>query len=177
MKIIHLDSIDSTSKEVFRLLGNGESNILVVSDEQTNGYGTNNRNWHSSLGNLFMSFDVNFDKEPIELLSYITCCSLHKTISKYINSKKLQIKHPNDILYGEKKLSGIIIESYTNNLYIIGIGVNFIISPIEKSICLSEIINDIPTKDEFINNFITFLKENLVSDTKKLKHYYYNFSL
>lgn len=177
MKIIHLDSIDSTSKEVFRLLGNGESNILVVSDEQTDGYGTNNRHWNSPLGNLYMSFDVNFDKKPIELLSYITCCSLHKTISNYINSKKLKIKHPNDILYGEKKLSGIIIESYSNNLYVIGIGVNFTISPIEQSICLAEITDNIPTKDEFINNFISFFQESLVSDITKLKHYYYNFSL
>ena len=55
-----------------------------------------------------------------------------------VDLSKLEIKKPNDILYANKKLAGILVELKAD-LLVIGIGINLEIAPIPDSICLKEI--------------------------------------
>jgi BirA family biotin operon repressor/biotin-[acetyl-CoA-carboxylase] ligase len=70
------------------------------------------------------------DKLQYEVLKIIL--NLFVIITKKNNFK---IKKPNDILIGDKKVCGILIESFVNNnklFAIIGVGVNLIKNPILK---------------------------------------------
>jgi BirA family biotin operon repressor/biotin-[acetyl-CoA-carboxylase] ligase len=54
---------------------------------------------------------------------------------KITKKNNFKIKKPNDILIGDKKVCGILIESFVNNnklFAIIGVGINFIKNPILK---------------------------------------------
>ena len=115
MKIISLKTIDSTSLELKRLLDNrvklGSDSILVIADTQTNGYGTHNRIWESPKGNIYLSFNLKYER--YEHLSYFISYALFETIKFHISKKhNIHIKWPNDIMVDSLKIAGILIEYY-----------------------------------------------------------------
>jgi len=168
MKIISLTIIDSTSMELRRLLSSiksiESSEFLIIADSQTNGYGTHNRTWESPLGNLYMSYNMKYNKP--EHLSYFISYSLFETISTFINnSKNIRIKWPNDILFNGLKVAGILIESFDDQ-YVVGIGVNLNIAPLKSSIAIRDIIKS-ETQIER-NKFIAIFMQNLEKNKEKI---------
>jgi BirA family biotin operon repressor/biotin-[acetyl-CoA-carboxylase] ligase len=77
-----------------------------------------------------------------------------KVMSKYIEKKKLVIKYPNDILIKEKKISGILVESFKfqKKIYVIlGIGINLIKNPSLKTYKTTNIYREIGKKIDFFD--------------------------
>jgi BirA family biotin operon repressor/biotin-[acetyl-CoA-carboxylase] ligase len=131
-QVLNYTELNSTNSEAEQLILNGEitSQALIVADYQTNGRGTGKNIWQSEAGkNLLFSWII----FPA-FLSVNMHFQLSKAVSLAItdflmdHSIAAQIKWPNDILYEDKKIAGILIENSlvgtTFKHSIIGIGLN-----------------------------------------------------
>lgn len=130
--VIYFKEIDSTQCEIWRLIQNGNTpnGTLVFADIQTKGKGTHGRIWHTDekgdiAFSLFIKMDCNIRK-----LEGITI-EIAKIINQIIEEQydiKLQIKEPNDIVYKDKKIGGILTEtkiiSENVKYLVVGIGIN-----------------------------------------------------
>lgn len=130
--LIHLESVTSTMSEIKKYL-DGENNICMIADLQTEGVGRRGNKWVSPKGNIYISFLFKYDLsiEQHFLLSAVTVNSIASLISRYVK-EKINIKWPNDILINNNKIAGIMTEivELNNIKYIlIGAGINVSSSP------------------------------------------------
>ena len=136
-KIINLLQVDSTNNEAQRHLKkeNFLTPLWIVAEKQTGGKGRGEKKWVSNKGNLFASLilPISFNIKNLPILSCVASLATFECIKFFTKSDSfLKIKWPNDILFKDSKLSGILIEnSLTNDLNysIIGIGINVNSSP------------------------------------------------
>lgn len=130
-KIVYLHEVDSTNKYALnnsQQFGNGS---IIITDKQTNGRGRLNRKWESPEGkNLYLSIllkDPPFLPADSPSLNIMISLALAITFEKF-GTAKPTIKWPNDILFDNKKIAGILIEGQFNekkiNKLAIGIGIN-----------------------------------------------------
>ena len=132
--IFYFDIVDSTNDEAKKLVENFNVNSgLVISDCQNKGRGRFGNTWISMKGNFMGSvfFPVK-NYQNIEKLQYSVLKILLKIFSKIVKKKIFTVKEPNDILVKKKKVSGIVIESFTSKkklFAVIGIGINFLKNP------------------------------------------------
>lgn len=129
---IFFNEIDSTQDEIWRRIENNKikNGCLVIADIQTKGKGTHGRIWHTDEAkNIAFSFyiETNCSSERLEgLTTEIAEILLEVFKEKY--DIKLNIKMPNDIVYNNKKLGGILTESKMISekvrFLVIGIGLN-----------------------------------------------------
>jgi BirA family biotin operon repressor/biotin-[acetyl-CoA-carboxylase] ligase len=133
MKLIKLDAIDSTNSFIKELALKGQIDNLtaVISKFQSKGRGRNNNIWLDKPSNnlnfsLFKEFK-NFKIDDKFFLNIISSVSVFSLLKKY-DLKNLSVKWPNDIMTGNKKISGILIENNIRgqfiNQSIIGVGIN-----------------------------------------------------
>ena len=136
--IIWLDSTDSTNEEARRHILSLDNLSVVSALEQTSGRGQRGNSWHSDTGkNLTFSIvlkhpsDSSGDYSPLTahsqtLISELTAVSVREYLATL--GIEASVKWPNDIIAGDKKICGILIEhSVRGNLLshsIIGIGLN-----------------------------------------------------
>lgn len=133
MNIIKLDAIPSTNDYLKELLTFQQlENFSVVSAEsQTQGKGQRGAVWVSQRGtNLTFSVlikDLLFAVEDIFSLNIAVTLAIAKALER-CNIPDVKIKWPNDILSGNKKIGGILIENVFKShgaIYsIVGIGIN-----------------------------------------------------
>ena len=135
--VILFKTIDSTNNEAQRIIENRniDSPIWIISESQKNGRGRSNNLWISKKGNFFGTLitPIEWDLNILPILSCVVALSVHESILNFCtNRENLKIKWPNDILFQDKKISGILIEnqiSKKEKFSIIGIGVNINSSP------------------------------------------------
>ena len=129
---IYYEQIDSTQTEIYRLIkANSITNgTLVMADIQTKGVGTHGRVWHTDeAGNIAFSFYIKTDCN-IKKLNGLTLeiANIIVQIFKEKYNINLQIKEPNDIIFNNKKLGGILTEtkivSEVVKYIVVGIGIN-----------------------------------------------------
>ena len=131
-EIIHLSNIDSTNNFAAKLLSENlcQNGAVIMADVQTEGKGQRGNIWLSESGkNLLSSFVFKPDNLSVEnqiAITWATSLSLLETLRKF--NIEAQIKWPNDILVGGKKIAGILIENQLQgtriSCSIIGIGLN-----------------------------------------------------
>lgn len=90
---------------------------MVVADEQDEGRGRRGRTWVSSPGGLYASLLVPSDP----LLSLRAGIAVATALAAF--GIEARLKWPNDVLVGERKIAGILIETVGDRA-IVGIGVN-----------------------------------------------------
>ena len=131
--VIHLKEVDSTNDYLKRNPDLWNKNYFTVyTTHQTQGRGRNSRTWFSNPGDdLAFSF-IFLSKNKI---NHLPCISLYvgwaviKCLSEIIKDR-LELKWPNDIIYKNKKLCGILCEridsnkTNSENTLIIGVGIN-----------------------------------------------------
>lgn len=145
IKILHFDEINSTNVFLYDKISenNDISDMVVVAAHQTAGRGMDKNRWESEAGkNLLFSIalNVNFlEAENQFKISQAVSVAIVETLSQFVDDKRLFIKWPNDIYFGDKKLAGMLIQNTIEGrmmgVSIIGIGLN--VNQIEFS-------NDIP---------------------------------
>ena len=132
MKLIKLDAIDSTNNFLKELAREQltQNFTVVTAETQTNGKGQMGAQWSSEHGkNIIMSIltkDFLFNVDDIFDLNIITSLSVIEALEEY-SIPDLSIKWPNDIMSGNKKIGGILIENIIKNdcIYsIVGLGLN-----------------------------------------------------
>ena len=133
LKVILLESVDSTNNEAKRMLANGCTNsALIVANEQTSGRGRLGRSFYSPKNTgIYMSLLLHTDQRLSDAVCVTTAASV--AVVKAIESVtdlKPEIKWVNDVYIGGQKVCGILTEAIsdfetgTARSVIIGIGIN-----------------------------------------------------
>lgn len=167
IKIIYVNEISSTQDKVIEYLRNDYySSLLLVAKTQTKGRGRKQDDWVSPKGGFWATLGVkvrlSLNKSQLALFHYFTATLIRRVIEIEYDVI-VQIKWPNDIIYKNKKLAGILIDyivSAQDNYILIGMGVNLNNSSDEMPDNLREIavsIKDILQKTVSIENFATRL--------------------
>ena len=121
------DTISSTNDYLLRKEKNKNKDIKIcIAEEQTKGRGRRGKSWISpKYKNIYFSLNSYLKKEDLSGLSIAVALSVSKVLTK-INVMSL-IKWPNDLLVGNKKICGILIETAKVGeltKVVIGIGIN-----------------------------------------------------
>ena len=133
MHIVKLDATDSTNQYLKELMFSRELEdfTIVITDKQLNGRGQMGAKWEAEPGkNLTLSIlkkNKNLDISDQFLLNICTSLALIETL-KGLSIPDLTVKWPNDILSGNLKICGILIENVLSGnqiqASILGIGLN-----------------------------------------------------
>lgn len=167
----HFPSVSSTNtwaKEHIALLSQ-EKTTLITADEQTAGRGTFNRKWVSpSKKNIYATFCLLW-KGDFSLVQNIPQLMALATIQVMENQDiKGQLKWPNDVLIGEKKVAGILTETkpHSNGTMLI-LGIGFNVNATEED--LKQVVEPkhLPTS-LYIETGKTFELEELLSQLSEL---------
>lgn len=126
---IDLESCASTNDEAARYARAGASHgTLVIAERQEAGRGREGRAWASPSGGLYFSAIMRpplplADVPPITLAIGIAVCDAARAFGA-----QAALKWPNDVLIGDKKLAGVLVETQSQggrlDSVIVGIGVN-----------------------------------------------------
>lgn len=124
---------DSTNAEIRRLAATAQlpHGYCLITDFQTNGHGQANNRWESERGkNLLFSVLLHPTSIPPHaqfVVTEIVTQAILKALQPEI-ADEIEIKWPNDIYVGDRKICGILIEnSLCGTVFadsIIGIGIN-----------------------------------------------------
>lgn len=129
------DRLDSTNTHLMALAQAGAAHKSVVAAEQQSaGRGRRGRTWHAQLGRgLTFSLLWRFQRPLTALsgLSLVVGLALARCLGAL--GVEARVKWPNDVLLGEGKLAGILIETQGDVLSgataVIGIGLNLAATP------------------------------------------------
>ncbi|MGE0754562.1 MAG: biotin--[acetyl-CoA-carboxylase] ligase [Alphaproteobacteria bacterium] len=167
--LLSFETLDSTNEEAKRLAAAGGGHGAVIwAKQQTKGKGRMGRSWVSDEGNLFVSVLLQPEKPLSEAsqLSFVAAVAMMESIEDMLpEGKQLRSKWPNDILVGDKKLGGILLESLQvpdgGKWVIVGVGINIESHPKKTefpSTCLKkagvELISAKIILSRFIHHFI-----------------------
>lgn len=102
---------------------------LILADNQMGGRGQHNRTW-KAIPNENLTFSLILEpsgKAPLAILT-LACALAIVDVCGEKTKHELSLKWPNDVLFKEKKLSGLLTEAIFNGTkldrVIIGIGIN-----------------------------------------------------
>jgi len=127
--ILRFESLPSTNTELARRASDGaEEGMSIVADEQTAGRGRLQRTWSSPKGaGLYFSIllrpAIAQDRWP--LITFMASLAVGDALHEA--GVQTDIKWPNDLLSGERKICGILaetVETPAGRAVIVGIGIN-----------------------------------------------------
>lgn len=134
-----LPQIDSTNSELMRRAKAGDqSPILLVAEHQSGGRGRMGRHWHSAgagtpgqaLGSLTFSIGLPFNPLDWSGLSLAVGVSVADSLDpgrRLDHGTGLGLKWPNDLLWQQRKLAGVLIETALmgpQRYAVVGVGLN-----------------------------------------------------
>lgn len=134
------ETIDSTNDRARELAAAGETDVVVLADEQTGGRGRLEREWASPSGGIWMSVLLRPTLPPARtpLLTLAAAVSVARAMREV--GVDAHIKWPNDVLVpdedaarGGAKLAGVLTEMEGEadrvNWLIVGMGINANVDP------------------------------------------------
>ena len=133
LKVEVVEQIDSTNSRLLDQLRLGDAPSVLCAEYQTGGRGRRGREWAAAPGgSLIFSLSWRFERPVGELggLSLATGLALVRALSRH-SGHALQLKWPNDILAGFRKLAGVLVEIQGEasgpSAAVIGVGVNLLL--------------------------------------------------
>ena len=186
-KVIHIDETDSTNRWLRRSQGTNESSrenslrtvpneLCVVAEYQTAGKGCGTNSWESERGkNLTFSLLIHPEGIPANgqfRISEVVSVALCRTLESYI-SDKVEIKWPNDIYVGDRKICGILIENRLQGSLIkdsiIGIGLNVnqttFVSKAPNPVSLQQLLGHEVDRETLLGEFLKTLGAAMRDET------------
>lgn len=177
-KIYYQTEVDSTNQWARSMASQGEvEGAVFIAETQTSGKGRLGRSWVSTPGmGLWVSLILRPRISPAELavITVITAVAAAQAI-KTISGIQVQIKWPNDLVYQDRKLGGILAELNGEmdrvHYLILGIGINvnhetgdFPDELAKKATSLRMILggDEIPRK-ELLGEFLRMFEESYFS--------------
>jgi BirA family biotin operon repressor/biotin-[acetyl-CoA-carboxylase] ligase len=130
-RIFHFFKTDSTNRVALELGHGGEpEGAVVLAEEQTAGRGRVGRKWHSErAAGIYVTLLLRPKLAPVQapLLTMMAGLSAHAAVQA-LTGLEVDLKWPNDLLVGGKKLGGILTEMHAEpaqvRFLIVGIGLN-----------------------------------------------------
>ncbi|MBF0449082.1 MAG: biotin--[acetyl-CoA-carboxylase] ligase, partial [Magnetococcales bacterium] len=158
-KIHFFETLDSTNVQAGILARAGAlDGTVVVADHQSQGKGRLGRSWDSPSGlNLYFSLILrpNIYPRHAAQLTLLTGLALAEVVQA-VGGQTVQIKWPNDLLLGGKKLAGILtemaVEADRIQFVVVGVGVNLNASVSDLSPELAQIA---ATLSDFLSDDLT----------------------
>ncbi|WP_181692897.1 biotin--[acetyl-CoA-carboxylase] ligase [Natronomonas sp. LN261] len=127
-EIEYHDSIGSTNDRARELAVAGESGVAVLADEQTGARGRLDREWASPSGGIWLSLVCRPDVPPAQAPIYTLAAAAATADALDGIGVDAEIKWPNDVLVGGRKLVGILTEMAGEAdrvaWIVVGIGIN-----------------------------------------------------
>jgi BirA family biotin operon repressor/biotin-[acetyl-CoA-carboxylase] ligase len=130
-RLIVLESTDSTNDEMCRLAASGApAGTAVVADRQTAGRGRRGRFWHSSPGlGLYVSVLLRPRQEVRQLTRWTLAAGVAACEAcREGVDRPVQIEWPNDLVWENRKLGGLLIETRSQGPagaeVVVGLGIN-----------------------------------------------------
>lgn len=173
MNIIKLNATESTNTFLKELSRHKELDnfTVVVADIQSKGRGQMGASWNSDDGkNLTFSILIKFNDFEIMnqfYLSKVVSLAIYQCLVSVLNVK-LAIKWPNDIMAGQSKIAGILIENSVKQSKItqsiVGIGLNVnqeIFENLPYATSINIISNQKYDLDLLLNKIIEEIKGNI----------------
>jgi BirA family biotin operon repressor/biotin-[acetyl-CoA-carboxylase] ligase len=129
-EIHHYGEVSSTQEEARRLAAEGaKEGTVVIAEVQTRGKGRRGREWHSPVGGVYMSVILRPQISPARapLLTLLAGVAVAKALRR-LYGLKAELKWPNDVMVGDRKICGILTEMAAEteaiDYCIVGIGIN-----------------------------------------------------
>ena len=138
----YFDTIDSTQNQALKMADDTSHNgSIIVASKQTGGKGRAGRKWISPKGGIWISIILQpkFDISITTLFPIASALALSIAIEKTFSIKP-ELKWPNDLTLGGKKVAGMLVdvslESNRIENLVLGVGINFDVNvkQIEKSL-------------------------------------------
>jgi biotin-[acetyl-CoA-carboxylase] ligase BirA-like protein len=179
-EIHHFNAVTSTNDVAKKLAAKGaKEGAVVVSERQTLGRGRLGREWASPQGGMWFSMVLRPKVAPknASKLTFVAAVAVARVIRRIFNLGA-EIKWPNDILIGGKKVCGILTETSTKgnalDFVVVGIGVNANVSldsfPEELRDSVTsfkeELLEEI-NREEFLRALLEELERYYVMFTRK----------
>lgn len=130
LKILHYKRLQSTNTAAYQLAQQGAPEwTIVVADVQTKGRGRGRNKWKSPKGGLWFSIILRpkVSGPRLPLLQFLAAV-VTRTALEDATGLDVKLKWPNDLVLGNFKLGGILIDSKTQgarvSFAILGIGLN-----------------------------------------------------
>jgi BirA family biotin operon repressor/biotin-[acetyl-CoA-carboxylase] ligase len=177
-QIIRYESLPSTNTEAVRLAAQGAAEgLCVVADEQTAGRGRLQRTWVSPKGAGLYFSTLLRPTIPVDrwsLITFMTALAVNDALRAACDLET-DIKWPNDLLAGERKICGILaeaIETEKGRAVVVGIGVNltkeaFPPTLVEVAISVEEVTTKPPEREVLLtallqafSSWYSMLQEN-----------------
>ena len=167
---IYVEKIDSTNtqakKAAFDEEALNEHMILFLADEQTAGRGRGQNTWsHSQAGaQLLSTWSFMIDEPAQPTLSPQVGLALYRAAQATWPFLDWNIKAPNDLFVGRKKIAGLLLETVAqgaDHRLLIGLGLNVISAPQDVEIATS-LVDELPNETPLLaEDWIAFLERLL----------------
>jgi BirA family biotin operon repressor/biotin-[acetyl-CoA-carboxylase] ligase len=170
MKILEFEKLKSTQKKAKEIAKNSKPWTVVLSKEQTGGYGRKGNFWYSPRGGLYFSVILPKTKiEDLQILTILAAFCVAKILKEDFNLEPF-IKLPNDVYVNGKKICGILTENIIFGKEvrnsIIGIGLNTNIDQFPED--LKKIVTSVKIElnkkvenEEILKKILNEIKEKL----------------
>ena len=124
-------ALESTNDKALELLEAGApEGTLVLAEEQSRGRGRRDRSWHSPAGVSLYASLILRPRLPATLLPVVSltaAAGVARALEEWGGLRGVAIKWPNDLLFGERKLGGILAEARGGSgsaALVVGVGLN-----------------------------------------------------
>lgn len=124
--VLHFDAVESTNETAKQLLESDvEEGLVVWADRQVAGRGRHGRAWASPPGGLYVSAVLSPREADAWVLGLLMGMPVVRALRHF--GVFAGLKYPNDVVYQERKIAGILSDGvHRNDRYfvIVGVGVN-----------------------------------------------------
>ena len=135
LQLTILDVVDSTNSALQRLPAKQQHAHAILAESQSKGRGRRTRQWFSPPEcNIYLSFGWQFAnaRQGLSIIPLVTAVCVCRALSR-AGLEGHGIKWPNDVLVGDQKLAGILVEMQAvaggPATAVIGLGVNVNMPP------------------------------------------------
>ncbi len=186
-KAFYLPSCHSTNELASVLMSKRQpvNGTVIYTDYQTKGKGQRGNSWESAKAkNILISIilETSFvQASDFFHLTMITSLAIYDLLAEYINVE-LKIKWPNDLMFEDKKIGGILIENYIKQdiieWCIVGVGLNVNQTRFHEknAISLANICGQTFDRDELIALLLEKVEDKYFAlkrgESKALRHAY-----
>ena len=160
-KVLRFESLPSTNTELARRASEGAAEgLAIVADEQTAGRGRLQRAWSSPKGaGLYFSILLRptIPQNYWPLITFMAALAVGDALREAAGVRT-DIKWPNDLLSGERKVCGILAEAIdtpAGRAVILGIGINLTQNAFPPELAnlatsVSEEMGDVPDREQIL---------------------------
>ncbi len=130
-RIVRLPLVDSTNAEAFRRLEAGQApGFALMAEAQTAGRGREGRSFHSpDGGGLWASITHRTPLAPARLPAFGVALGVAAAEAlRATTGLEVTLRWPNDLMVGPLKLGGLLAESRSGGLLVLGIGINLAVT-------------------------------------------------